>query len=247
MSNTFSVVQRRAAVLVFACVISAVMLGLVSARASAADANALVHPDPLAVGIRSGQTQEISLRVENVKNMYGIEFQLQFDPKVVQVQDADPSKDGTQVAVGDWLSKGFVAANQVDNAKGTITFAATLLNPAPPLSGDGTVAKISFHAKADGTSPLKISKAVLATRDATEIKSEAQDGTIGVSSSGQAPVVQNSNNGSSKTTNSNATADNATGLSTTSLVLIGAAGVGVLAFLVAVVVLLGIVFLRKRA
>jgi Cohesin domain len=247
MSNTLSVIQRRAGVLVFACVISAVMLGLVSAGAFAADSNAVVHPDPLSAGIRSGQTQEISLRVENVKNMYGIEFQLKFDPKVLQVQDADNSKEGTQIAVGDWLSKGFVAANQADNAKGTITFAATLLNPAPPLNGDGTVATITFHAKADGTSPLKISKALLATRDATEIKSDVQDGTIGVSASGQAPVVQNSNNGSNKTTNTNTTTSNASGLSTTSLVLIGAAGVGVLAFLVAGFVLLGIVFLRKRA
>lgn len=244
MKTRNSFLQQWVFVIAFACAASAVVFGLVSARASAADTNAIVHPDPLAAGIRSGQEQKISLRVENVKNMYGIEFQLQFDPKVVQVQDADPSKDGTQVAVGDWMGKGFVAANEADNTKGTVTFAATLLNPAPPLNGDGTVATITFHAKADGTSPLKISKALLATRDATEIKSEVQDGTIGVSASGQAPAVQNSTNGSTKTTTT--TTSPASGLSTTSLILIGAAGVGLLAFGAAVVVLLGIVFFRKR-
>ncbi len=220
--------------------------GIFSVPARAVAANALVHPDPLTVGMKRGEEQAISIRVENVKNMYGIEFQIKFDPKVVQVQDADSSTDGIQVAVGDWLQDGFVAANKVDNSKGTIAFAATLLNPAPPLDGDGTVATIAFRAKADGNSPLKISKAILATRDATEIKSQVQDGAIGVSASAQAPVVQNKTNSSSTQPNSENKSNTSALPGTPTLWLVGAAGVGILAVAIAVVVLLGIVFLRKR-
>lgn len=215
--------------------------------AFAANGNAVVHPDPLSVGLKSGEAQDVSIRVENVQDMYGVELQIKFDPKVVQVKDADDSKDGTQIAVGEWLQDGFVAVNQADNAKGTISFAATLLNPAPPLSGDGDAATITFRAKADGTSPLKISKALLATRDATEIKSSVQDGAIGVSLLGQAPAVQKNNNSAPKSNASSNNNTNAPALpGTTSLLLLGAAGIGVLAVVGAVVVLLGIVLLRRR-
>lgn len=243
----FSIPRGAATLIVLALLVSGV-ISAVAAPAFAANGDAVVHPDPLAVGLKSGATQDISIRVENVQNMYGIELQIKFDPKVVQVQDADDSADGTQVAVGDWLHDGFVAANKVDNKQGTISFAATLLNPAPALSGDGTVATITFRAKADGNSPLKISKALLATRDATAIKSTVQDGAIGVSLLGQAPAVPKTNNNSNKTTKT--TDDNNTNTSALpggpSLLLLGAAGIGILAVFGAVVVLLGIVFLRRR-
>ena len=222
-----------------------VMLGNSSSRVLAAQNQALVHPDPLSVGLKSGEDKDIGIALENVEGLYGIEFQLKFDPKVVQVQDADKSQKGVQVAVSDWLQDGFVAANQVDNSKGTITFAATLLNPAPAFDGDGVAATINFHAKSDGTSPLKFSKAILATRDATEIESEVQDGAIGVSAGGQAPVVQtNSKNSNAANENNNPTSSIAP--NTMTLVLLGAAGVGVLAVGIAIVAVIGIVFFKRR-
>lgn len=219
---------------------------LAPALALAADSNAFLHPEPLAVGMRSGEEKAISIRAENVQDMYGIEFQLKFDPKVVQVQDADDSTDGVQIQVGDWLKDGFVAANRVDNAKGTIAFAATLLNPAPPITGDGTIATVNFRAKGDGNSPLKIAKAILATRDAAEIKSDVQDGAIGVSALGQAPAVQVTNKNSKNPANQNNTSASAVP-GTSTLILLGAAGIGILALGFAFVILLGIVFLRRRS
>lgn len=225
--------------------LATLLLGVSSARAFAAQNTAVVHPDPLSVGMRSGEEKEISIAVENVKNLYGIEFQIRFDPKIVQVQDADKSKAGVQVAIGDWLQDGFVAANEVDNSKGTISFAATLLNPAPALDGDGIVATINFRGKGDGTSALKLSKAILATRDATEIDSQVQDGAIGVSALGQAPVIKNNPAVGNPSNSNNSNSTFIAGIP--NLVLVGAAGVGVLAFVVALAVLLGIVLFRRRA
>lgn len=220
----------------------ALLAGYATVRA--AD-TAIVHPDPLSVGMRSGEEKEVAIRVDDVKGLYGIEFQLKFDPKVVQVQDGDGSADGVQIAVGDWFKDSFVAANRVDNAKGTVTFAATLLNPAPAVDGDGTIATVQFRAKGDGTSPLTISKAILATRDATEIDSDVQNGAIGVSAFGQAPSVQVTTKNTGNPANANTpSAPTLPGGST--LLLLGAAGIGILAFGAAIVVLLGIVVLRRR-
>lgn len=238
--------NRLAGMSAFALVAVIALVGTIAVTTVRAADTAIVHPDPLSVGMRSGEEKSISIRVDNAQDLYGIEFQVRFDPKIIQVEDADSSADGVQIEVGEWLADGFVAANQVDNKKGTILYAATLLNPAPPLSGDGAVATIQFSAKNDGTSPLTISKALLATRDATEIESEAQDGAIGVSALGQAPKVSNNTSGNKSKTTNNSNSNAQPGLSNTNLLLVGAAGVGVLAFGVALVVLLGIVFLRRK-
>lgn len=246
MNKKMSFRKKIARTCAFALIAVTVFVGLFAVTTVRAADTAIVHPDPLSVGMRSGEEKSISIRVDNAQDLYGIEFQLRFDPKVVQVRDADAATEGVQIEVGEWLADGFVAANQVDNKKGTILYAATLLNPAPPLNGDGTVATIQFSAEGDGTSPLTISKALLATRDATEIESEAQDGAIGVSALGQAPQVSNNTSGNKSKTTNNSNSNAQPGLSTTNLLLVGAAGVGVLAFGVALLVLLGIVFLRRR-
>jgi Cohesin domain len=220
-------------------------LGLWPAAASA-NPQAVVRPDPLSLGLRSGGEGSLSIRVDNVESMYGLEVHLTFDPNVVQVVDSDPSKAGVQLKPGDWLKGGFIAVNKADNAKGTIDYAITLLNPAPPVSGSGVVATITFQAKNSGTSPLKIIKAILATREAKEIQSELQDGAIGVSASGQAPVVQQPK-GNNAQPSSGASAPNpSSALPVPEILLVGVAGVGVLAFLGALLFVGAILVFRRR-
>ena len=230
--------------LIWMLLASLVMVGALAASPVLAAGSALVLPDPLSVGMKSGEEKTVSIRVENATDLYGIEFQVSFDPNVVQVPDADDSLEGVQIAVGDWMADGFVAANKVDNEAGTVLFAATLLNPAEPLNGDGTVATIPFAAQGDGTSPLKITKTLLATRDAQETQSEAQDGAIGVSAQGQARRVNTASSSSNRDTSSNTRAD--AGISTNTLILAGAAGIGVLGFFAAVLLLGGILWMKRR-
>lgn len=210
-----------------------------------ANSKAVVRLDPLAIGMKKGETRAVSLRVQGATEMYGIEFHLRFDPKIVQVQDDDAAKKGAQIAAGDWFADGFIATNKVDNARGTIDYAVTLLNPAPALNGDGVIATIQFEAINDGASPLKVSKAILATRDAQEIESEWQDGAISVSATGRAPDVQKANQNSNPPP-SNGAAPQAAALPV-NLLLLGAAGFGVLAFVGALVIVLGIVVWRGRS
>ena len=102
----------------------------------------------------------------DVQDLYGLEIHLRFDPAVVQVADADPGKDGIQVAAGDFLSADFVAQNQADNQAGSIDYAVTQVNPNEPRSGSGTLLVIRFQGgAAGGASQLEVTNGLLTTRD----------------------------------------------------------------------------------
>lgn len=189
-----------------------------------------LHTDPSALGLKPGEQGALVLVVEDVQDLYGAEVHLAFDPNIVEVVDANAAQAGVQIQSGDWLTNTFVAANMADNAAGQIDYAVTLLNPAPPMSGSGALATITFKAKAKGSSALTIEKAILATRDAVEIQAEWRDGAIGVSASGKAP------NASASTAASN-----------TDTVLAIAAGVGMLAFIVAAGIVAWVVWRRRPA
>lgn len=199
----------------------------------AADSGTILRPDPQSIGIKPDAEGTISIRVEGVQDLYGVEFHLAFDPDVVEVVDADTSKPGVQIQPGDWLQDIFIAVNAADNATGKIDYAVTLLNPAPPVSGSGIVGTITFKAKSDGVSSLKMDKAILATRDAKEIEFEWQEGVVGVSVTGLAPKAGEPANGS-------------TILPANNTILIVAAGFGVFAFVIALGVVIGAVWVRRR-
>ncbi|MGB8644403.1 MAG: cohesin domain-containing protein [Anaerolineae bacterium] len=219
-----------------------------SPASTRANSQATVHPDPLALGLKSGDQGTLAIRIDNAESLYGVELHLSFDPQVVEVVDTDSAKEGAQLKPGDWFKGGFVAVNKADNAKGTIDYAVTLLNPAPALSGSGTVATITFKGKNNGTSPLTITHAILATRQAQEIKADWQNGAIGVSLLGQAPQVQVTTSGPSTTNagNSNSQGAPASSALPTNLILIGVAGLAILGFLGALVLVGALFILRRR-
>jgi hypothetical protein len=153
----------------------------------AQDSNAVLRFAPSALGLMPGAQGTVNVVVENVHNLYGLEFQLDFDPNIVEVIDANPDEDGVQIKPADWWKDGFVAVNKVDNGSGRIDFAATFLRPALPASGNQLVATITFAGMKTGISALSIDSAILSTRSAEVIPFTKQNGKIGVSSNGQAP------------------------------------------------------------
>lgn len=210
--------------------------------ATAENSNAILRPDPLSLGLKPGDQGSMVIRVDDVQNLYGLEFHMSFDPSIIEVVDADPAKSGVQIQQqNDLLKNSFVAVNKADNAAGTIDYAVTLLNPAPPVSGGGPVAIITFRAKGNGTSPLKVDKAIFATRKAEEIKSVWQDGAIGVSPLGQAPEVK------PIAELPNTSSSPASQVPIFQIALLGAAGLGMLAFFGALVLVLAIVVIRRRS
>ncbi len=162
---------------------------LPKAAAMAQGGGVIIRPEPLLSGLRPDAQGMVAIVLENVQGLYALEFQLAFDPHIVEVMDADPAKEGIQIEPAGWWKEGFVAVNQADNTGGRIDFAATLLNPALPVSGSRSVAVITFRTRKTGLSVLNINSAILSTREAEEIPYTQQKGGIGVNPGGQAPDV----------------------------------------------------------
>ena len=167
-----------------------ITLALPAFPAVAQDGNTILRFVPPALGLKPDAQATVDVRVDNVQGLYGLEFQLVFDPDIIQVIDADPDKEGVQVKPADWWRDGFVAVNRVDTGNGRIEFAATLLRPALAVNGNRVVATIPFAARKTGTSSLNVKSATLSTRNAEAIPYTQQTGQVWVNASGQAPNVQ---------------------------------------------------------
>ncbi len=128
------------------------------------------------------------LRVENAHNLYGVELTITFDTSAVRIVDADPDRPGVQIETGPLFAglPYFPAQNQVtvdeQTGVGAITFAASLLNPAEPIDGAGTVATILFepvearHALASPA--FTIEQALLADKHSRRLSVEWEGNTI---------------------------------------------------------------------
>lgn len=149
----------------------------------------LVRFEPANTQVGIGANFDAQVWVEQVENLYGFEATIRFDPAVLQVVDADPAAAGVQVRPGAWLpASAHIVANTADNAAGQITFAATLVAPAPALTGSGALVRIPFQARAAGATPLAFSHLRLVSANATALVANQVDGQVTVSS-GQATVT----------------------------------------------------------
>ncbi len=123
-----------------------------------------------------GSTDALTVDVmaDNVTNLYGAEFRLTYDPTMVAVQDFNPSQDGLQIEPGQLLpaNKGFVVVNNVDEVQGTVTFALTLLNPAPAANGSGPLARVTFNKLQNGPHTITVDHAKLVAIDLQTIPSQ---------------------------------------------------------------------------
>ena len=105
-----------------------------------------------------GQEVTVDVLVENAPVIYGADVRLVFDPNLLDVVDADESQDGVQPAHGDFLDPAlsYILQYLADNETGGIDYALALLNPAPPVQGDGLLAQITFRAVAEGQATISI-------------------------------------------------------------------------------------------
>ncbi len=155
-----------------------------------ASGSPVVRVNPATQSVKLGSIVTGEIIVQDVAGLYGAEIHLTFDPSRVAVQDADLTRAGVQINLGPMLTSGtyFVALNRVDNLKGTIDLALTLLNPTPVVSGTGVLARISFKALATGNSAVRIASVILVDRNGIAINPlrttknsyATQDGVISV-------------------------------------------------------------------
>lgn len=164
------------------CLLTAVLLLFAAvATTHAQPLPATVAAAPEVVELAAGSTAQIALTVTDVRDLYGFDLALEFDPAVVEVVDADTALDGTQVGFGTLLDAGFVIRNTADNQLGRVHFVMTQLSPSPSKTGSGTLLVLTLRGKQAGaTSPLTPVRARLAGPQGNEILSTAVGGQIRV-------------------------------------------------------------------
>ena len=136
-----------------------------------------------------GTLIQVPVSVRNVSNAYGVDFILEFDPAILQVEDADPNTSGVQALLGNFLDPGLLLFNNADNNAGTYRFAMSQVNPSEPKSGEGDVVIITFKALAAGESGLEISYVMFGDREGMEIPSTGVNSTLLISESAPTQAV----------------------------------------------------------
>jgi hypothetical protein len=131
-----------------------------------------------------GDTATITIGIRDVVNLYGVQFDLTFDPTVIEVVDPDGDPGNGIIVPGDIFppNEYEVAYEQVDNATGLVEFAISLLRvpKAPPFAGSGDVAVITVRGLSDGVSPLVLVDAKLANNEGQPIDALTEDSSITV-------------------------------------------------------------------
>jgi hypothetical protein len=116
-----------------------------------------IGPETEAPQVEVGATVRVDVVVHDVVDLNAADVRVAFDPTLLAVVDADPGTDGIQVELLDgFLKPDFVLANSADNETGVVRHAATQLNPSPPATGSGALARITLRALRSGTSSLSI-------------------------------------------------------------------------------------------
>ena len=135
---------------------------------------------PNTIQLDVNTTTVLDLAVTQVSGLYRVEAHLHFDPQVLEVVDADPTREGVQLESGTFPTPDFVALNQVDNDAGTIDYAVTQLSPREPRAGSGVVAHIKVRAKQPSTTQVEIVKFILTDTSAGIIDAVAENGQVKV-------------------------------------------------------------------
>lgn len=161
-----------------------------TAPLAAAQGSATVSLDPSTATVGVTETVVVNIRVQDVSQLFGADVRLEYDPGVLEVVDANTLVPGTQISSGSFPDisggQGFVAQNTVNPDEGTIGYAMTLLSPAEPVSGSGTLASITFRGKAQGSSDVSFTSVLLSDVSANQIPAGKTGGAITVTS-GAAP------------------------------------------------------------
>lgn len=120
-------------------------------QAQSGNAVARIRFEPQTLTLKAGQTATLGVVVENVNDLYSIPLLLQYDPKVISVEEVQHggflSGGGSQVIAIPW---------QVLKDKGQAIISATRPPSTPGVSGSGTLIGVVVKALAPGSTNLSI-------------------------------------------------------------------------------------------
>ena len=155
--------------------------------AQAAPVVVRIDPSPLVAEV--GTTTDASVWVgTGVESLYGIEVELGYDSRVIEVVSiaAGSSLRGNGV---EGSAGRFFQDVQIDNPAGSASLMVTLLNPAaPPVFPDRLVHMV-LRCKSAGMTGLQLTTLILSDIDGVEIASQAQSGSVLCQTGAGGPTV----------------------------------------------------------
>ena len=179
-----SLILRRSALILVGCWGFVVLVA-----APVAAPGTRIWLDPVTLDLSPGEVGTLEIRLEDVNQLAGAEVHLTFDPALLEVVDADPATEGTQIAHGDFLSPDFVVQNITDPSQGTVDYAIASMQLDEAASGSGVLARITFRALAEGETLVTISGVLLADTQGRPIQVETGSSVAVISRSGPSAGV----------------------------------------------------------
>jgi len=135
-----------------------------------------MYVDPPSTTVNVGNDFSVNVSVANVMDLGGWEFKLYFGNNVLSVASATE---------GPFLKQGGSTAffivdftNNYNATHGRIWLTSVLVGGVPGVSGNGTLATITFHASTGGNTTLNLVDTVLGDSHANAIPHTTSDGTV---------------------------------------------------------------------
>ena len=157
-------------------------VALVGFTLQADQSQASLQISPQVTQLKVGESTTVDITVAQVDDLYGIEIHLRYDPKVLEVIDAEPAADGVQIEPGTLPAPDFVVQNQADNTTGALDYAVTQLPPSLPGKGSGVIARVLVRAIKPASSQIQFEQFLLADTTGSNIEAVSRDGQIRVQS-----------------------------------------------------------------
>jgi len=146
--------------------------------------------DPQELRLAPGDTGSVVIYTSHVGGLCGVEVHLRWNPALVEVVDADPTTEGVQILPGDLFAGHNVWGfrwNSANNAAGELIYSLTLNEGFNCLSGQWSVAMVTFRAIGEGASELAFFDSVM-TDASLEIPSGHVNGEIRVAQPSPTPT-----------------------------------------------------------
>lgn len=128
-----------------------VILTLVGARVPAQEIPAILSLETDTTTLQTGQEYEITIRLENVTDLWLVTMEIAYDPTLVYVIG---TRAGSPVVPGDFFPRASTLVFQNNVRRDIINYTISLLAPAEPLDGSGILGTFRIYLLAPGETSI---------------------------------------------------------------------------------------------
>jgi hypothetical protein len=151
------------------------------AEGAVAQRPARIELSPSALALRCGEGEDLVITVSEVDALWGVDFQLAYDPALLEVVPGQGSERGQLLSSAVFSgSQAMIALNGVDPVTGVISFAAALLRPAEPMQGEVELARLRLRGRTAGAGEILLRAVTLADPQAQSIPATARPALVEV-------------------------------------------------------------------